>query len=392
MPRSCSAGCWWCGRSADALEAAKARHGAAVVALAEAQGARRGAAAPGRRGGGAAADRRLIGRAARRGRLHRRADHRARGRRGRASRSTRRGRRPCSAGSRSWSGAGSSSSGCGRRPMPDRTLARRDRLPGAGRADALPPAPAAHGLLRRRLRLRAGGADPAARRALGWFDAADAGSPRARRRAASGSARSRRRSSAGCRSATSARGSTCCRCSSAGRGCRCRATSRTGRSRARSRVSRHSFGLEDVTGQLRAGGLFAPLPIAALDARGRQRRASRGGLCESAEGQVRATLSGELAGIALPSGLRGEVRCAEGALLLAARQPIGDGAGQHPDRGRRPLPDRSRRPPGRPAPRSSACSRAGFPPGRAAMCGDSTAPSDQPSNRRESRRCVVLAA
>ena len=30
-----------------------------------------------------------------------------------------------------------------------------------------------------------------------------------------------------------------------------------------------------------------------------------------------ATLSGELAGIILPAGLRGEVRCADGALLLA---------------------------------------------------------------------------
>ena len=41
------------------------------------------------------------------------------------------------------------------------------------------------------------------------------------------------------------------------------------------------------------------------------------GLCESAEGRVRATLSGEMAGIVLPGGLLGEARCADGALLLA---------------------------------------------------------------------------
>jgi general secretion pathway protein N len=81
-------------------------------------------------------------------------------------------------------------------------------------------------------------------------------------------------------------------------------------------VSRHSFGLDDLNGRLRVGGLFGPLPIAALDLRDVSAHFSSG-LCESAKGQVSATLSGELAGIVLPAGLRGEVRCAEGALLLA---------------------------------------------------------------------------
>jgi len=81
-------------------------------------------------------------------------------------------------------------------------------------------------------------------------------------------------------------------------------------------VSRHSFGLDDLDGELRVGGLFGPLPIAALDLQDVSAHFS-GGLCESAEGQVRATLSGELAGIVLPAGLRGDVRCADGALLLA---------------------------------------------------------------------------
>jgi general secretion pathway protein N len=81
-------------------------------------------------------------------------------------------------------------------------------------------------------------------------------------------------------------------------------------------VSRHSFGIEDATGELRAAGLFAPLPLASLVLEDVSVRFS-GGLCESASGQVRANLSGALGGVTLPSGLRGEVRCAEGAVLLA---------------------------------------------------------------------------
>jgi general secretion pathway protein N len=81
-------------------------------------------------------------------------------------------------------------------------------------------------------------------------------------------------------------------------------------------VSRHSFGIEDATGELRAPGLFAPLPLASLVLEDVSVRFS-GGLCESASGQVRATLAGTLGGVALPPGLRGEVRCAEGAVLVA---------------------------------------------------------------------------
>jgi len=81
-------------------------------------------------------------------------------------------------------------------------------------------------------------------------------------------------------------------------------------------VSRHSYGFDDLEGELDVPGLFAPLPVASLALQGVSAHFS-GGLCESAEGQVSATLSGELAGVALPSGLRGDVRCAEGALLIA---------------------------------------------------------------------------
>lgn len=80
-------------------------------------------------------------------------------------------------------------------------------------------------------------------------------------------------------------------------------------------VSRHSFGLDDLEGQLRTGALFAPLPVTTLDL-AQVTAHFDNGLCESAEGEVRAGLSGDISGIVLPSAMRGSVRCAEGALLL----------------------------------------------------------------------------
>jgi len=80
-------------------------------------------------------------------------------------------------------------------------------------------------------------------------------------------------------------------------------------------VTRHSFGLEDMTGQLRTGSLFGPLPIATLDLIDVSVR-FEGERCESAEGQVRAGLSGAVAGLALPSGLSGTLRCQNGAAFL----------------------------------------------------------------------------
>jgi general secretion pathway protein N len=80
-------------------------------------------------------------------------------------------------------------------------------------------------------------------------------------------------------------------------------------------VSRHSFGLDDLTGQLRVGALFAPLPLATLDLVDVTAH-FEGGVCDFAEGEVRAGLAGEVGGILLPGGLRGTARCAEGALLL----------------------------------------------------------------------------
>lgn len=80
-------------------------------------------------------------------------------------------------------------------------------------------------------------------------------------------------------------------------------------------VSRHSFGLDDGTGQLRTGALFAPLPVTTLDLSDVTVHFDNGA-CESAEGEVRAGLSGDVGGVVLPSGLRGTIRCAEGALLI----------------------------------------------------------------------------
>lgn len=80
-------------------------------------------------------------------------------------------------------------------------------------------------------------------------------------------------------------------------------------------VTRHSFGMDDATGQLRAGALFAPLPIQAIELDA----VSLGfgaGQCRRAEGRVRATLSGDVAGISLPSGLSGTVACAGDAALI----------------------------------------------------------------------------
>ena len=89
-------------------------------------------------------------------------------------------------------------------------------------------------------------------------------------------------------------------------------------------VSRHTVGIEDMTGQLRTGSLFAPVPISALDLDQVSARFD-GGRCESAEGRVRVTVAGTLAGIPLPSGAAGDLRCDQGALLLPLASQSGMG-------------------------------------------------------------------
>ncbi|MGF1549120.1 MAG: type II secretion system protein N [Sphingomonadaceae bacterium] len=80
-------------------------------------------------------------------------------------------------------------------------------------------------------------------------------------------------------------------------------------------VSRHSFGVDDATGSIAVGSAFAPLPVASLDLSDLSAR-FRDGLCHSAEGMVKASVAGDLGGLALPGGFSGQVRCEEGALLL----------------------------------------------------------------------------
>lgn len=80
-------------------------------------------------------------------------------------------------------------------------------------------------------------------------------------------------------------------------------------------VSRHSIGIDDMTGTLPVGDAFAPLPISAIDLDTVSVRFV-GGRCERAEGRVKATLGGDIGGIVLGQGLAGAARCDAGALLL----------------------------------------------------------------------------
>jgi general secretion pathway protein N len=80
-------------------------------------------------------------------------------------------------------------------------------------------------------------------------------------------------------------------------------------------VSRHSFGIDDMTGTLDVGSTLAPLPIGAIDM-GDVTAHFADGLCTSAEGLVKANVAGDVAGVALPGGLSGNARCDQGALLL----------------------------------------------------------------------------
>lgn len=80
-------------------------------------------------------------------------------------------------------------------------------------------------------------------------------------------------------------------------------------------VSRHAVGIDDMTAGLPAGNVFAPLPVTGIDMDDVSVR-YRDGNCETAEGRVKAVLSGDMAGIALGQGLSGTARCDAGAVLL----------------------------------------------------------------------------
>ena len=146
-------------------------------------------------------------------------------------------------------------------------------------------------------------------------------------------------------------------------------------------VSRHSFGIDDLSGRLRLGALFAPLPIAALDLDEVSVRFA-GGLCESAAGTVRATLSGDMAGIALLVGaarqrpLRAKGRCCCRSPARRRRSSSTcrfaptEATGSNWRFGQATPPPATAPPPPASRPRAPL------------MCGDSTAPSDRLRNRQ----------
>ena len=87
-------------------------------------------------------------------------------------------------------------------------------------------------------------------------------------------------------------------------------------------VSRHSVGLEAMTASVATGGLFAPVPVTTLDLDQVSVR-FRDGQCDRAEGRVRATLAGSVAGIVVPTALAGSIRCEGTALLLPLTSQAG---------------------------------------------------------------------
>lgn len=80
-------------------------------------------------------------------------------------------------------------------------------------------------------------------------------------------------------------------------------------------VSRHGLGVDALTGTIATGAVFAPVPVTALDLDAVTVRFTDG-QCESAEGRVRATLGGAIAGITLPQSVSGTPKCEGTALVL----------------------------------------------------------------------------
>lgn len=101
-----------------------------------------------------------------------------------------------------------------------------------------------------------------------------------------------------------------------------RETSGPDRLRAALGLSGAVRSLNDVSGTISVETLFAPLPIGTLDLADVSVR-FRDGVCDRAEGQVRAAVTAAIAGVDLAQGLSGRVRCDRGALLI----PLASAAG-----------------------------------------------------------------
>ena len=80
-------------------------------------------------------------------------------------------------------------------------------------------------------------------------------------------------------------------------------------------LSRHGFGVVDLTAGVTGGAAFAPLPVTELDLDDVTAR-FKDGACDHAEGRVRITLAGAIGGVALPQTMAGTARCEGNALLL----------------------------------------------------------------------------
>ncbi len=80
-------------------------------------------------------------------------------------------------------------------------------------------------------------------------------------------------------------------------------------------VTRNTFGVDDATGHLLTARLFAPVPLDAIDLDDVSVQFASG-RCENAAGRVRATFTGDVAGLSLAQGLSGTARCDAGMLLL----------------------------------------------------------------------------
>ncbi len=87
-------------------------------------------------------------------------------------------------------------------------------------------------------------------------------------------------------------------------------------------VSRHMAGADHVTATVPAGATFAPLPVTALDLDDVTVRFTDG-LCDHAEGRVRATLASDVGGVPLAGAVSGEARCDAGAVLLPLASQAG---------------------------------------------------------------------
>lgn len=87
-------------------------------------------------------------------------------------------------------------------------------------------------------------------------------------------------------------------------------------------ISRHRFGLDDLTASVPVGTIFSPLPVSQVALEGVSVRFDDGA-CAAAQGRVRAVLSGGIAGIPLSQGLSGTVKCAGGALLIPLASQAG---------------------------------------------------------------------